>query len=156
MSNRKSRDPTILDKRSAIWKLGTPSTNGVRVRNADTSRTLGENASAPRSVRSSLAFLFLCLLPPRAGTHSPRRASVLAYISSLLLRTLPALDNDPYPNAGEEADEPSDLEGSGESLDSSANPGSDTPPASAPAPASPSSSPQRQPLPDTVEGFLAA
>ena len=90
------------------------------------------------------------------GRISPRRASVLAYISSLLLRTLPAIDNDPYPNAGHEAAEPSDLEGSGESLDSSADEADDTAPASGPAPASSSPSTQRQPLPDTVEGFLAA
>jgi hypothetical protein len=34
------------------------------------------------------------------GRISPRRASTLAYISSLLLRTLPAIDNDLYPKAG--------------------------------------------------------
>ena len=34
------------------------------------------------------------------GRISPRRASVLAYISSLLLRSLTAIDNDLYPKAG--------------------------------------------------------
>src|SRR5712664_2225064 len=34
------------------------------------------------------------------GRISPRRASTLAYISSLLLRTLPAIDADLYPRAG--------------------------------------------------------
>jgi hypothetical protein len=34
------------------------------------------------------------------GHISPRRASTLAYISSLLLRSLTAIDNDPYPKAG--------------------------------------------------------
>jgi hypothetical protein len=34
------------------------------------------------------------------GRISPRRASRLAYISSLLLRSLTAIDNDPYPKAG--------------------------------------------------------
>src|SRR5712664_1728942 len=34
------------------------------------------------------------------GRISPRRASTLAYISSLLLRSLTAIDNDPYPKAG--------------------------------------------------------
>src|SRR5260370_220488 len=58
--------------RSAIWKLGTPSTNGVRFRIADILRTLGENASAPRSVRSSLAFLFLCLPGPTRMNVSKR------------------------------------------------------------------------------------
>jgi hypothetical protein len=33
------------------------------------------------------------------GRISPRRAAVLAYISSLLLRTLPAIDKDRAPNA---------------------------------------------------------
>jgi hypothetical protein len=34
------------------------------------------------------------------GRISPRRASTLAYISSLLLRSLTAIDNDLYPKAG--------------------------------------------------------
>ena len=34
------------------------------------------------------------------GRISPRRASTLAYISSLLLRSLSAIDNDLYPKAG--------------------------------------------------------
>jgi hypothetical protein len=34
------------------------------------------------------------------GRMSPRRASTLAYISSLLLRSLTAIDNDLYPKAG--------------------------------------------------------
>jgi hypothetical protein len=34
------------------------------------------------------------------GRISPRRASTLAYISSLLLRSLTAIDTDPYPKAG--------------------------------------------------------
>src|SRR5260370_35734008 len=33
------------------------------------------------------------------GRISPRRASVLAYISNLLLRTLPAIDTDLHPHA---------------------------------------------------------
>jgi hypothetical protein len=106
-----------------------------------------------QGINNSLGALYNLLAE---GRISPRRASVLAYISSLLLRTLPAIDNDPYSNADDEDDEASDLEGSAESLDASADEGRDTAPASAPAPASPSPSPQRQPLPDTVEGFLAA
>lgn len=38
------------------------------------------------------------------GRISPRRASTLAYISSLLLRSLPAIDSDRYPNAGKDSD----------------------------------------------------
>ena len=41
------------------------------------------------------------------GRISPRRASTLAYISSLLLRTLPAIDNDLYPHAGKPGFQPS-------------------------------------------------
>ena len=41
------------------------------------------------------------------GRISPRRASTLAYISSLLLRTLPAIDNDLYPKAGHPGSSPS-------------------------------------------------
>jgi hypothetical protein len=37
------------------------------------------------------------------GRISPRRASTLAYISSLLLRSLAAIDNDLYPKAGHPA-----------------------------------------------------
>jgi hypothetical protein len=35
-----------------------------------------------------------------APRDASRRASTLAYISSLLLRSLTAIDNDPYPKAG--------------------------------------------------------
>jgi len=41
------------------------------------------------------------------GRISPRRASTLAYISSLLLRTLPAIDADLYPHAGRPGFNPS-------------------------------------------------
>ena len=41
------------------------------------------------------------------GRISPRRASTLAYISSLLLRTLPAIDADLYPRAGRPGFDPS-------------------------------------------------
>jgi hypothetical protein len=48
-------------------------------------------------INQSLGALYTLLAQ---GRISPRRASVLAYISNLLLRTLPAIDNDPYPYAG--------------------------------------------------------
>jgi hypothetical protein len=41
------------------------------------------------------------------GRISPRRASTLAYISSLLLRSLTAIDNDLYPKAGRPGFSPS-------------------------------------------------
>ncbi len=51
----------------------------------------------PQGVNNSLGALYNLLAE---GLISPRRASVLAYISSLLLRTLPAIDTDLYPCAG--------------------------------------------------------
>jgi hypothetical protein len=54
-----------------------------------------QNAS---TINRSLAALYtLCA----QGRISPRRASTLAYISSLLLRSLIAIDNDIQPHAGE-------------------------------------------------------
>jgi hypothetical protein len=50
-----------------------------------------------QGVNYSLGALYSLLAQ---GRISPRRASALAYISSLLLRTLPAIDNDLYPHAG--------------------------------------------------------
>ena len=50
-----------------------------------------------QGINHSLSALYTLLAQDRV---SPRRASVLAYISSLLLRSLDAIDNDRYPNAG--------------------------------------------------------
>jgi hypothetical protein len=50
-----------------------------------------------QGINYSLGALYTLLAQ---GRISPRRASVLAYISNLLLRTLPAIDNDLYPHAG--------------------------------------------------------
>jgi hypothetical protein len=50
-----------------------------------------------QGINNSLAALFTLVAQ---GRISPRRASVLAYIGSLLLRSLTAIDNDPYPKAG--------------------------------------------------------
>jgi hypothetical protein len=50
-----------------------------------------------QGINHSLAALYALLA---RGRISPRRASTLAYISSLLLRTLPAIDADLYPHAG--------------------------------------------------------
>lgn len=49
------------------------------------------NFQRPQGINNSLAVLYTLLAE---GRISPRRASVLAYISSLLLRTLPAIDYD--------------------------------------------------------------
>ncbi len=50
-----------------------------------------------QGINYSLGALYTLLAQ---GRISPRRASVLAYISNLLLRTLPAIDTDLYPHAG--------------------------------------------------------
>ena len=73
------------------------------------------------------------------GRISPRRASVLAYISSLLLRTLPAIeyDNDHYTYDDDETDEHTAAE-------------------SNPSPAARTVPPGKEPLPKTAEEFADA
>ena len=66
----------------------------------DIAPALTENASKflnAQGINYSLAALYKLLA---SGRISPRRASTLAYISSLLLRSLDAIDNDRHPNAG--------------------------------------------------------
>lgn len=68
----------------------------------DIAPPLTENASKflnAQGINYSLAALYKLLA---SGRISPRRASTLAYISSLLLRSLNAIDNDRYPNAGKD------------------------------------------------------
>ena len=62
-----------------------------------------EDFQNAQGVNNSLGTLY-CLLSE--GIISPRRASVLAYISSLLLRTLPAIDydNERFPESEAAAD----------------------------------------------------
>src|ERR1700719_3242250 len=50
-----------------------------------------------QGINYSLGALYTLLAQ---GRISPRRASVLAYISNLLIRSLTAIDNDPFPKAG--------------------------------------------------------
>jgi hypothetical protein len=52
-----------------------------------------------QGINYSLASLYDLLA---SGRISPRRASTLAYISSLLMRSLPAIDSDRHPNAGKD------------------------------------------------------
>ncbi len=77
-------------------------------RHASSQPSESENFLAPLTARAcrfqnaagvnySLSALYALLAQ---GRISPRRATALAYISSLLLRTLPAIDTDPYPHAG--------------------------------------------------------
>jgi hypothetical protein len=53
-----------------------------------------------QGINYSLATLYRLLA---SGRISPRRASVLAYISNLLLRSLSAIDQDKHPEAGKDA-----------------------------------------------------
>jgi len=55
------------------------------------------NFKNAEGIRDSLSRLYSLLA---ADAISPRRAAVLGYLTSLLLRTLPAMYNDPYPQAG--------------------------------------------------------
>ncbi len=90
----------------------------------------------PQGVNNSLGALYNLLAE---GRISPRRASVLAHISSLLLRTLPAIDydNEHYTYDDDETEEQAVAE-------SAANP--------APQPVPPG----KEPLPKTAEEFAAA
>jgi hypothetical protein len=90
----------------------------------------------PQGVNNSLGALYNLLAE---GRISPRRASVLAHISSLLLRTLPAIDydNENYTYDDEDAEDQ-------DSTESAAN--------QAPQPVPPG----KEPLPKTAEEFAAA
>jgi hypothetical protein len=94
----------------------------------------------PQGVNNSLGALYNLLAE---GRISPRRASVLAYISSLLLRTLPAIDydNEHYTSGDAENDAEAEEQNPDESA---ANP--------APQPVPPG----KEPLPKTAEEFAAA
>jgi hypothetical protein len=59
-----------------------------------------------QGINYSLASLYHLLA---SGRISPRRASVLAYISNLLLRSLNAIDKDPCPDAGKHSDSENSL-----------------------------------------------
>jgi hypothetical protein len=92
-----------------------------------------------QGVNNSLGVLYGLLAE---GHISPRRASVLAYISSLLLRTLPAIDydNDHYPDDDAEPNSNADAEEQN-------SPESVASPAAQPVP------PGKEPLPKTAEEF---
>ncbi len=95
-----------------------------------------------QGINHSLAALYALLA---RGRISPRRASVLAYISSLLLRTLPAIDYDREHYTYNDAEPDSDAEAEEQdSAESAANP--------APQPVPPG----KEPLPKTAEEFAAA
>jgi len=94
----------------------------------------------PQGVNNSLGALYNLLAE---GRISPRRASVLAHISSLLLRTLPAIDydNEHYTYDDDEPDAETEEQAVAESAASPA-----------PQPVAPG----KEPLPKTAEEFAAA
>lgn len=99
------------------------------------------NFQRPQGVNNSLGALYNLLAE---GRISPRRASVLAYISSLLLRTLPAIDYDNEHYTYDDAEADSDETEEQTAAESAANP--------APQPVPPG----KEPLPKTAEEFAAA
>jgi hypothetical protein len=110
-----------------------------------------EDFQNAQGVNNSLGALY-CLLSE--GSISPRRASVLAYISSLLLRTLPAIDYDnerfPEPEAESEAMAQSPERSAAQPVPDS--PSDPTRQPVAPGPVTPG----KDPLPKTADEFAQA
>jgi hypothetical protein len=94
----------------------------------------------PQGVNNSLSALYNFVAE---GRISPRRASVLAHISSFLLRTLPAIDYDNEHYAYDDDELNAETE-------EQAVPESAASPAPQPVP------PGKEPLPKTAEEFAAA
>jgi hypothetical protein len=107
-----------------------------------------------QGINHSLGGLYTLLAQ---GRISPRRASVLAYISSLLIRSLTAIDNDRFPKAGRPGYSPY-----GERIPTdvdSAEP-EEQPESEAPAPSAATAEqripPGKDPLPATAQEFVDA
>jgi hypothetical protein len=123
------RTSGLCPRHAANAQASSPDFREALTRNAyDFQRSQGVN--------NSLGVLYNLLAE---GRISPRRASVLAYISSLLLRTLPAIeyDNDHYTYDDDETDEHTAAE-------------------SNPSPAARTVPPGKEPLPKTAEEFADA
>jgi hypothetical protein len=114
-----------------------------------------EDFQNAQGVNNSLGTLY-CLLSE--GIISPRRASVLAYISSLLLRTLPAIDYDnerfPESEATAEVVPQSPAQADQPAPDSASDPTREPVPPTAVAPNP--VGPGKDPLPKTADGFANA
>jgi hypothetical protein len=109
----------------------------------------------PQAITDALASLFSLVAQ---GRISPRRATALAYIANLLLRNLPAPDDRESKCSGQSLDWSAATNAS-DSVEQSPIPASPKPNTNSPATDAPRSSApasKSQPLPDTVEGFLAA
>jgi hypothetical protein len=107
-----------------------------------------------QGVNHSLGALYTLLAQ---GRISPRRASVLAHISGLLLRSLTAIDNDRYPKAGVPGYDPEAERLAQSELDSTddEDPESDTSAATVVTSAKRPVTPGKEPLPKTAEEFAA-
>ena len=112
-----------------------------------------------QGINHSLADLYTLLAQ---GHISPRRASVLAYVASLLLRSLPAIDKDPVPEADADISPDPAEPCSGRSLDRPAQPpppstarSSEQPDESSPSRANSPVGPASKPLPATAQEFAA-
>jgi hypothetical protein len=117
----RDRSSGLCPRHAAVSPASSPNFREALTRNAlDFQRAQGVN--------NSLGVLYSLLAE---GCISPRRASVLAYIASLLLRTLPAIDydndhfpsNDAQPNANAAAEEQAATESVATPLAQSAPPG---------------------------------
>lgn len=121
----------------------------INFREELTQNALGFQRS--QGVNNSLGVLYKLLAE---GSISPRRASVLAYISSLLLRTLPAIDYD-NKHFGYDDDE---AEGTNEEQEEDHQEAADeeTLDEAAASPAAQRVPPGNEPLPATAEEFADA
>ena len=133
--------------------------HAAQVRDIDFREVLTRNAlgfQRSQGINNSLGVLYKLLAE---GRISPRRASVLAHISNLLLRTLPAIDYDNR-HFGYDDDEPEgsdseveDNDSEVEDPDAVAEETSDQPATRPPAKSVP---PGKEPLPATAQEFAAA
>ncbi|HLZ92227.1 MAG TPA: hypothetical protein VKQ28_10965 [Candidatus Acidoferrum sp.] len=109
-----------------------------------------------QGVNNSLGTLYHLLA---GGRISPRRASVLAYISNLLLRTLPAIDYDKKHGYYDDAEDTYDDDAEGDGCNS-ADAQAEGHVAHRQQEAAPSAAtslpPGKEPLPKTAEEFAAA
>ena len=117
-----------------------------------------------QGINYSLGALYTLLAQ---GRISPRRASVLAYISNLLIRSLTAIDNDRYPKAGHPGFSPNGQRLASTDFDSSGDPTGDDSTcgresleneasATSAASAEQSIPPGKDPLPATAAEFVNA
>jgi hypothetical protein len=111
-----------------------------------------------QGINNSLGVLYTLLAQ---GRISSRRASVLAYISNLLLRSLTAIDNDRYPKAGKPGYAPGQPAAPPniDSPDDLADELEDTEPEARPVAATPEQRrtvPGKDPLPATAKEFAEA